>query len=119
MRKILGLLLLGTILVSSCRKEVIPMGDLRITVEWDGVTEPDTEVWLYDSWDNFNNYTFLENNFTDDFGQITFLDLDPGWYYLESEKIKSSMLTLYSVDSVEVIDGRMVNKLIILEPDNR
>jgi len=108
-------IMLLPLLLAGCKKEVIPSGDLFITTRYDGMAEDNVEVWVYESWQQFQDYEYLMSGFTNDYGEITFTDLEPGRYYLEAEKEKSSLFVLSKVDSVEIIDGRQTNKILNLE----
>jgi len=101
--------------VVSCKKEQTT-GDLFISTEYDGVGEENVEVWLYESYDKFMRYEYLDNQFSDEYGEVYFYELDPGWYYIEAEKQKSSLFKIYAVDSLEIKVSRRTNKILVLTP---
>jgi hypothetical protein len=114
MKKLFFLAVLVLVLVS-CKKEPTT-GDLFVSTEYDGVGEENVEVWLYESWDKFLHLEYLERQFSDEFGEVNFYDLEAGWYIVEAEKIKSSQFTIYAADSVEIRTGKKTNKILILGP---
>jgi hypothetical protein len=114
MKKIFFLAILVLILFS-CKKEPAT-GDLFISTEYESVGEENVEVWLYESYDKFMRYEYLDKQFSDEYGEIYFYELDPGWYYIEAEKQKSSMFKIYAMDSVEISAGIKTNKILILGP---
>ena len=114
MKRVFVLLLLLVSLIA-CQKKTLT-GDLLITVKYDGINEEHVDCWLYETYDKFERYEFLYQLLSDEYGEIFFPALEPGWYYLEAEKLKSSMFTIYKFDSVEVVSGRQTNKLLIMSP---
>ena len=117
MQKYFLLLLLAVALVTCKKDPVIETGDLFIEVRYDGAGEDHAEVWLYESWDKFDRYEYIEKQFSNEYGEVLFLELEPGWYVIEAEKEKSSLFILWAADSVEVVAGRQTNKMLILEPE--
>lgn len=103
------------LVLASCKKEPTT-GDLFVSTEYDGVGEENVEVWLYESWDKLLDLEYLERQFSDELGEVNFIDLEAGWYVVEAEKVKSSLFTLYAVDSVEIRAGKKTNKILILGP---
>lgn len=118
MKKLLFVSMLALILFSCERKEPQQWGDLLIITEYDGTPEENVEVTLYSSYDNFVNYVFIERQLSDESGEVYFPELLPGWYYFEAEKSKSSLFTVYAMDSVQVPGMQKVNKILIMEPLN-
>jgi len=116
MKKFLFVSILALILFSCEKKEQQDWGDLLIVTEFDGMQEENVEVTLYNSYDNFVNYVFIERQLSDEFGEVYFPELLPGWYYFEAEKNKSSLFAVYAMDSIRVIGSQQVNKLLIMEP---
>ena len=108
------LIMVGLAIVACTKKPVT--GDLFISTEWQTVPKRDVEVWIYDSYDKFLGYEYLDKQFSDEFGEVYFIELPPGWYYLEAEKMKSSQFTIYKFDSVEVLPDRQTNKILVMEP---
>ena len=108
-------LIILVVAMMACTKKPVT-GDLFISTEWQTVPEQDVEVWIYESYDKFLGYEYLEKQFSDEFGEVYFLELPPGWYYLEAEKMKSSQFTVYKFDSVEVLPDRQTNKILVMEP---
>jgi hypothetical protein len=114
MKKILILVMILAAL-GACKKTPIT-GDLFISTEWQTVPEQDVEVWIYESYDKFVGYEYFDKQFSNEFGEVFFAQLPPGWYYLEAEKMKSSQFTIYKFDSVEVLPDRQINKILVMEP---
>jgi hypothetical protein len=115
--KRISLLLIIAIALVACKKEpVVETGDLLVITEYEGIPEENVEVAIYDSYDAWFNYEFLEIQRTDEFGEVLFTELLPGVYYLEAEIKKSSMFSLYKMDSIEVVVNLKKNKKLILEP---
>jgi len=114
MKKLFFLTILVLVLVS-CKKEPTS-GDLFVSTEYDGVGEENVEIWLYESYDKFLDLEYLERQFSDEFGEVNFYDLEAGWYIVEAEKQKSSLFTIYAADSVEITAGKKTNKILILSP---
>ena len=114
MKRLLYLAVLVLILVS-CKKEPTT-GDLFVSTEYDGVGEENVEVWLYESYDKLMDLEYLERQFSNEFGEENFYDLEAGWYMVEAEKIKSSLFKVYAWDSVEIRAGKKTNKILILSP---
>jgi hypothetical protein len=119
MQRYFLLLLLAIALVTCKRDPVIETGDLFIEVKYDGAGEDHTEVWLYESWYKFDRYEYLEKQFSNDYGEVLFIDLEPGWYVVEARKEKSSLFIISAADSVEVVANRQINKILIMEPESR
>lgn len=106
-----------TLLMFSCeKKEQQVWGDLLIITEYDSTPEENVEVTLYSSYDNFVNYVFVERQLSDEYGEVYFPELLSGWYYFEAEKSKSSLFTVYAMDSIQVLGTQQVNKILIMEP---
>ena len=114
MKKILFLLAI-IILIAACSKAPAT-GDLFISTEWQTIGEENVEVWLFETIDKFNAYEYYDKQFSDASGEVFFAELEPGWYYLEAEKMVSSQFTLYKFDSVEVLPDRQINKILVMEP---
>lgn len=114
MKRLFYLAVLILILVS-CKKEPTA-GDLFVSTEYDGIGEENVEVWLFESYDKFLDLEFLESQFSNEFGEVNFYDLEAGWYIVEAEKQKSSLFTIYAADSVEIRAGKKTNKILILTP---
>jgi hypothetical protein len=53
---------------------------------------------------------------TDEFGEVFFPELSPGWYYFEAEKVRSSLFAVYAMDSIQVMGTQQVNKILIMAP---
>ena len=115
--KRIAFLLLIIISFSACKKEP-DTGDLLIIFEYDDANQADVECTLYSSWENFVTYTFLEQQISDEYGEVFFPGLEPGWYYFEGKKIFSSMFSTYVMDSVKIEPLQQSNKLSIMYPDN-
>jgi len=117
MKQILFILLLS-LLVTSCKKKdpPPPTGDLLITVKYDGFVEEQVECLIYETYDKFVRYEYLELQYSDEYGQVFFEYLEPGWYFLEAEKIVNSMFIMYAFDSVEVMADKQTNKIVNLYP---
>ena len=116
MKRILILVCLAFML-TTCEKDP-ETGDLLIIFEYDGTNQENVECTLYNSWENFINYTFLEEQISDEFGEVFFTDLLPGWYYYEAVKEFSSMFSVYVMDSVKVDALQQSNKRSIMVTDN-
>lgn len=116
MKKIIVFLLM-VLGLASCKKEVIPIGNLNVTARYLSMAEENVEVVLYETWDKLMRYEFIDMGLTDEEGRIDFVGLEAGWYYLEAEKEKSSMFVIYKLDSALVEDGKTTNKILILLPD--
>ena len=114
--KRLGLILIAVLMFASC-EQTPRTGSLLITLEYDGYAEENVEVWLYDSRTAFDNFEFLEKQVSDENGEVFWGGLEPGMYYIEAEREKSSLLTLYAMDSTEVLENAQRNKRMILFPD--
>jgi hypothetical protein len=114
MKKLVIISFLALMLVSCEKKQ--ELGDLLIVAEFDGMVEENVEVTLYDSYDNFVNYVFLERQLSNEYGEVFFPELLPGWYYFEAEKSKSSLFSIYAVDSIEVVVRQQVNKILNMAP---
>ncbi len=116
MKRIAVILLIG-ILLTACKKDPVPeTGDLFITVEYDGFFEENVEVWLYDSYYGFENFEYLDKQYSDANGEVLWVELLPGWYYLEAEITKPVSFYLYAFDSIEVVANMQKNKRLILYP---
>jgi hypothetical protein len=116
MKKLLIISVLTLILFSCERKEPQQWGDLLIITEFEGTPEENVEVTLYSSYDNFVSYVFTDRQLSDEYGEVYFPELLPGWYYFEAEKAKSSLFTVYAMDSVHVLGMQKVNKILIMAP---
>ena len=115
--KRVAFLLLIVLSVTACKKDpIVETGDLLITIEYDGFPEENVEVWLYDSYYAFDNFEFLDKQFSDENGEVFWAELLPGMYYFEAEITKPVNFTLYAVDSIEVIVNAQKNKRLILSP---
>ena len=115
MKRLLILALLAFFL-TMCEKDP-ETGDIRIIFEYDGTNQEDVECTLYNSWENFVTFTFLEEQVSDEFGEVNFTGLLPGWYYFEGVKEFSSMFSVYAMDSIKVEALQQSNKKAILYPD--
>jgi len=115
MKRLLILFFLAFILYS-CEKDP-DTGDLLIIFEYDGTNQADVECTLYSSWENLVLKTFLDEQISDEFGEVFFTGLLPGWYYFEAVKEFSSMFSVYYTDSVKVEALRQSNKLAIMYKD--
>jgi hypothetical protein len=118
MKKLFIVSMLALCLFSCEKKEPQQWGDLLIVTEFDGTPEENVEVTLYSSYDNFVNYVFTDRQLSDEYGEVYFPELLPGWYFFEAEKAKSSLFTVYAMDSVQVTGMQQVNKILIMEPVN-
>jgi len=108
------LLLLGVfLLLTTCKKDP-ETGDLLIIFEYDETNQENVTCTLYNSWENFQNYVFLDEQVSDEFGEVFFNELEPGWYYFEGEKVFSSMFAVYYMDSVLVEPLKQTNKKAIM-----
>ena len=117
MKRILILLSLVFIL-SACEKDP-ETGDLLIIFEYDSFNQPDVTCTLYSSLENYDNYTFLEQQLSDEYGEVFFSGLRPGWYYFEAEKVFNSMFSISVVlDSVKVSPLEQSNKISIMHKAN-
>ena len=103
------------LLLTACEKKP-RTGDLLITVEYDGYAEENVEVTLYDSYYAFYHYEYLDRQLTDEYGEVFWAELQPGWYYLEAEITKPVDFKLYAMDSIEVVADIQKNKILILAP---
>ena len=113
--KRIAFILLIALTIAACEKTPVePTGDLLITLEYDGFTEKDVEVWLYDSRYAFEKYEYFDLQISDENGEVFWSELTPGWYYFEAEITKPIDFTLYAVDSIEVIENTQRNKRLIL-----
>jgi len=119
MKKLFMLIILAVILFSCKKDPVVLTGDLLIEVRYEGAGESQAEVWLYESWDKFDRYEYYDKDMSNENGEVLFENLDPGWYVIEAEKEKSSLFILWAADSIEVVEGRQTNKMLILEPAGR
>ena len=116
MKNLLIISILALALFSCERKEPQQWGDLLIITEFDGTLEENVKVTLYNSYDNFMNYVFIDRQLSDEYGEVYFPELLPGWYYFEAEKAKSSLFTVYAMDSIQVMGMQKVNKILIMAP---
>ena len=116
MKRILILVFLAFML-TTCEKDP-DTGELLIIFEYDDINQENVECTLYSSWENFVTYTFLEEQISDEFGEVFFPDLLPGWYYYEGEKVFSTMFSVYVMDSVKVEALQRSNKRSIMHPGN-
>ena len=105
------------LLLTACEKDP-DTGDLRIIFEYDGTNQEYVECTLYSSWENFVTYTFLDEQISDEYGEVYFPDLLPGWYYYEGIKEFSSMFSVYVMDSVRIEARQRSNKRSIMFPAN-
>jgi hypothetical protein len=118
MKKLLIIPILSLVMFSCEKKEPQVWGDLLIITEFESTPEENVEVTLYSSYDNFVNYVFVERQLSDEYGEVYFPELLPGWYYFEGEKAKSSLFTVYAMDSIQVMGTQQVNKILIMKPAN-
>jgi hypothetical protein len=116
MKKLLILSILALVMFSCEKKEPQVWGDLLIITEYESTAEENVEVTLYNSYDNFVNYVFVERQLSDEYGEVYFPELSQGWYYFEAEKAKSSLFVVYAMDSIQVMGTQQVNKILIMEP---
>jgi hypothetical protein len=116
MKKTLILVALA-LMLTACEKDP-DTGELLIIFEYDGTNQENVECTLYSSWENFVNYTFLEEQISDEFGEVYFSGLLPGWYYYEGVKEFSSMFSVYVMDSVKVEALQRSNKRSIMHSGN-
>ncbi len=116
MKRITFLILIALALTSCKKDPIVETGDLLVIVEYEGMAEENVEVTLYDSYDAWFAYEFLERQLTDDYGEVLFTELPTGMYYLEAEITKSSLFSLYAFDSIVVPANLQKNKILILEP---
>ena len=116
MKKLLFISILALIIFSCEKKEPQVWGDLLIITEYESTPEENVEVTLYNSYDNFVNYVFVERQLSDENGEVFFPELLPGLYYFEAEKAKSSLFAVYAMDSIQVLGTQQVNKILIMEP---
>lgn len=114
MKRIVAFLLFG-LLLTACEKKP-ETGELLITVEYDGYVEENVEVWLYDSYQSFDDFEYMDHQLTDEKGEVFWAELQPGMYYYEAEITKPVSFFLYAVDSTEVTAGKQKNKRLILAP---
>ncbi len=115
--KRIATLLLIVLSLTACKKDpIVETGDLLVVVEYEGIPEENVEVTLYDSYDAWYAYEFLEIQRTDEFGEVFFAELTEGKYFIEAEITKSSMFSLYAFDSTEVSINLQKNKKLILTP---
>ena len=114
MKRIAFFLLLG-LLLAACEKDP-ETGDLLISVEYDGYPEENVEVWLFDSYQAFDDFEFMDRQLTNDKGEVLWTGLQPGMYYYEAEITKPVSFYLYAADSTEVVAGSQKNKRLILVP---
>ena len=115
--KRITLLILIALALTACKKTpVIETGDLLVKVEYEGMAEENVEVSLYDSYDAWYAYEYLEIQLTDEFGEAFFAELPAGRYFIEAEITKSSMFSLYAFDSIDVVVNLQKNKKLILTP---
>lgn len=116
MKKLLFISILALIMFSCEKKEPQVWGDLLIITEYESTPEENVEVTLYSSYDNFVNYVFVERQLSDEYGEVYFPGLSPGWYYFEGEKAKSSLFEVYAMDSIQIMGTQQINKILIMEP---
>ncbi len=116
MKKLLFLSVLALVMFSCEKKEPQVWGDLLIITEYESTAEENVEVTLYNSYDNFVNYVFVERQLSDEYGEVYFPELSQGWYYFEAEKAKSSLFVVYAMDSIQVMGTQQVNKILNMEP---
>ncbi|MFC2081143.1 hypothetical protein ACFLR8_02925 [Bacteroidota bacterium] len=116
--KRIAFILLIALAFTACEKDP-ETGDLLIIFEYDSFNQADVECTLYSSLENYDNYTFLERQFSDEFGEVFFSELQPGWYYFEGEKVFNSMFSIYVVlDSVKINPLQQSNKISIMHKAN-
>ena len=114
--KRIAFLLLSVLAFTACEKEP-DTGDLLIIFEYDGIRQAEVECTLYSSYENYLAYTFLEEQISDDNGEVFFPELEPGWYYYEAVKDFSSMFSvIVELDSVKVEPLLQSNKKSIMYP---
>ena len=116
--KRIAFLLLVFLVFSACEKEP-ETGDLLIIFEYDGDKQENVECILYSSYDNYFNRINPDEQISDEFGEVFYPGLEPGWYYFEAEKEFSSMFSVYVLlDSIKVEPRQETSKISILYPDN-
>ena len=59
------------ILLTTCKKEPAT-GNLLIITEYLNDPEPDVKCYLYTSWENYNSYTFFDQQISDEYGEVFF-----------------------------------------------
>lgn len=106
---------ISILLIGACEKEP-PPGSLFITTKYDGSSEDNVECLLYESLFKFQHFEYLQKDLSDELGDVLFEDLEAGWYIIEASKDKSSLFTIYAVDSVEITAGKRTNKILNLFP---
>ena len=115
--KRITLFLLIAFALNACKNDPkVETGDILITAEYEGMPEENVEVALYDSYDAWFAYEYLEIQRTDEYGEVFFAELPAGKYFLEAEITKSSLFSLYKFDSIEVVVNLQKNKKLILTP---
>lgn len=116
--KRIAFILLIALAFTACEKDP-ETGDLLIIFEYDSYKQADVECTLYSSLENYDNYTFLERQLSDEYGEVFFSGLLPGWYYFEAEKVLTSMFSISVVlDSVKVDPLLQSNKISIMHKAN-
>lgn len=106
--------LLLFLVFSACEKDP-DTGDLLIIFEYDGDKQENVECTLYSSYDNYLNYTNPDEQISDEFGEVFYPGLEPGWYYFEAVKEFSSLFSVYVLlDSIKVEPLRETSKISIL-----
>jgi len=118
MKKLLILSILALLMFSCENKEPVVWGDLLIITEYESTAEENVQVTLYNSLYNFEHYEFVERQLSDEYGEVYFPELLPGWYYFEAEKSKSSLFAVYAMDSIQVLGTQQVNKILNMEPSD-
>jgi len=116
MKKLLIISILSLVMFSCEKKEPQVWGDLLIVTEFESTPEENVEVTLYSSFEKYENYEFVERQLSDEYGEVYFTGLLPGWYYFEGEKAKSSLFTVYAMDSIQVVGTQQVNKILVMKP---
>ena len=113
MKRIVFLLLIA-LFFTACEKDP-DTGDLLIIFEYDGDKQENTECTLYSSYDNYFFQVNPQQQISDEYGEVFYPGLEPGWYYFEAEKEFSSMFSVYVLlDSIMVVPLQETSKLSIL-----
>lgn len=79
------LAILMAVLVASCQKEDLT-GDLVVNArDGGGASITGETVYIYANEADFNNLIYFDTRVTDNSGQVRFIDLDPGVYWVDCD----------------------------------
>ena len=116
--KRIAFLLLVALVITACEKDP-ETGDLLIIFEYDGDKQENVECTLYSSYDNYFYQVNPQQQISDEYGEVFYSGLEPGWHFFEAEKEFSSMFSVYVLlDSIKVEPLQETSKISILYANN-